>query len=66
MSIRGIKVAGIDLAGSLRRPTGVCILKGRQATVSIAHTDEEILQAVQDDVQAVAIDAPLSLPRGRC
>ena len=61
-----IKVVGIDLAGSEKRPTGICILEDRQARVSVVHRDEEILQAVGVDVQAVAIDAPLSLPYGRC
>jgi predicted nuclease with RNAse H fold len=63
---RQTKVAGVDLAGSRKRPTGICFLKGRQAAVSVVHTDEEILQAIGDEVEAVAIDAPLSLPRGRC
>jgi len=61
-----IKVAGIDLAGSEKRPTGICILEGGTARVSVVHMDDEILQAVGEEVQAVAIDAPLSLPYGRC
>ena len=61
-----MKVAGIDLAGSEKRPTGICILEGRKATVLVVHTDGEILRTVGEDVQVVAIDAPLSLPRGRC
>jgi predicted nuclease with RNAse H fold len=32
----------------------------------VLHTDEEILRAVGKGVQVAAIDAPLSLPRGRC
>jgi len=66
MGRRYIKVAGIDLAGSEKRPTGMCCLKGRQARVSVVHTDGEILKAIGEDVRAVAIDAPLSLPKGRC
>ncbi len=66
MGTRSTKVAGIDLAGSEKRPTGICILEGRKAEVLVGHTDREILQAVGKDVQVVAIDAPLSLPRGRC
>lgn len=61
-----IKVVGIDLAGSEQRPTGICFLEGRQAEVFLLYKDEEILLAIGNDVQAVAIDAPLSLPRGRC
>ena len=60
------KVVGIDLAGSERRPTGICVLQERKANVWVVHTDREILEAVGDGSQVVAIDAPLSLPRGRC
>jgi predicted nuclease with RNAse H fold len=61
-----IKVVGIDLAGSEKRPTGMCCLEGNQARVSVVYTDDEILKATGEDVQAVGIDAPLSLPKGRC
>ncbi len=60
------KVVGVDLAGSEGRPTGICILEGRKASVRVVHTDDEILEAVGENAQVVAIDAPLSLPRGRC
>jgi predicted nuclease with RNAse H fold len=60
------KLVGLDLAGSDKRPSGICFLQGNQANVFIIHTDEEILRAVADHVRAVAIDAPLSLPKGRC
>jgi predicted nuclease with RNAse H fold len=59
-------VVGVDLAGSPRRPTGVCILRGMKARTHIALTDEEILSSIdkaQPDI--VPIDAPLSLPAGR-
>ena len=60
------KVVGIDLAGSERRPTGICVLEGRKASVWVVHRDGEVLEAVGEDSQVVAIDAPLSLPKGRC
>jgi predicted nuclease with RNAse H fold len=66
MTGRHEKLVGLDLAGSEKRPTGICLLEGNQAKVSTIYTDEEILRAIGDDVQAVAIDAPLSLPKGRC
>ncbi len=66
MNRRRVKVVGIDLAGSEKRSTGMCVLERNQATVSVAYTDDEILEAIGKDVQAVAIDAPLSLPKGRC
>jgi predicted nuclease with RNAse H fold len=64
--MKPIIVLGIDLAGSPRRPTGVCLLKGLRANTLVAFSDEEILASAAPDVELVAIDAPLSLPRGRC
>ncbi|MGH7164221.1 MAG: DUF429 domain-containing protein, partial [Nitrospiraceae bacterium] len=59
-------VVGIDLAGSPRRPTGVCVLRGLKSHTHIAFSDEEILHAVQQaQPDLVPIDAPLSLPEGR-
>jgi len=61
-----IVVVGVDLAGSVHRATGVCILRGMRARTRIAFTDEEILDAVkQAQPRIVPIDAPLSLPAGR-
>jgi predicted nuclease with RNAse H fold len=59
-------VVGVDLAGSPRRPTGVCILRGVRARTRIALTDQEILDTIaQAGPDLVPIDAPLSLPAGR-
>lgn len=59
-------VVGVDLAGSPRRPTGVCVLHGMKAQTHIAFTDEEILNLIhQAQPNIVPIDAPLSLPNGR-
>jgi len=59
-------VVGVDLAGSPRRPTGICVLRGLGARTQIAFTDEEILDSVnQARPRIVPIDAPLSLPAGR-
>ena len=59
-------VLGIDLAGSPRRPTGVCLLRGWRAHTHIAFSDEDILNTVQQvRPDLVPIDAPLSLPKGR-
>ena len=59
-------VVGVDLAGSPRRPTGVCVLCGMKAQTHIALTDEEILNSIyQAQPNIVPIDAPLSLPNGR-
>ena len=59
-------VVGVDLAGSVRRPTGICILRGLRAETHIVFGDEEILTWVsQARPEIVPIDAPLSLPDGR-
>jgi len=59
-------VVGIDLAGSPRRPTGICVLRGLRARTHIAFSDEDILNTLdQTQPDLVPIDAPLSLPIGR-
>jgi len=59
-------IVGLDLAGSPKRPTGFCILRGHEAETTDLYSDEEILAAVVEARPAlVAIDAPLHLPPGR-
>jgi len=59
-------VVGVDLAGSPRRPTGVCVLRGLRARTRIALADEEILTVIDGArPDLVPIDAPLTLPLGR-
>ncbi|MDI6826083.1 MAG: DUF429 domain-containing protein [Candidatus Aenigmarchaeota archaeon] len=59
-------VVGIDLAGSEKRQTGFCILDGMKAYTNILHTDKEIIDKIEElKPDIVAIDAPLSLPKGR-
>ncbi|MBI1744572.1 DUF429 domain-containing protein [Candidatus Acetothermia bacterium] len=59
-------VVGLDLAGSPKRPSGFCWLKGRDAETQELYSDEEILETISPIKPAlIAIDAPLTLPRGR-
>ena len=60
-------IVGIDLAGSTKRKTGICILNNRLiAKTSIVYTDNEIIELVERvKPDLIAIDAPLSLPYGR-
>ena len=59
-------VMGIDLAGSPKRPTGICVLRGFTAETHVAFSDSDILDFVKDASPAlIPIDAPLSLPKGR-
>jgi predicted nuclease with RNAse H fold len=65
-SRRPLVVVGVDLAGSPRRPTGVCVLRGTAARTHTAFADEDILKWIaQARPDLVTIDAPLSLPAGR-
>lgn len=55
-----MRVVGIDLAGSQRRITGVCVL-GKDCSTHSVRTDEQILSIVRGASPAcIAIDAPLS------
>jgi len=58
---------GIDLAGSPRRPSGICILDDEMNVQTfLAYSDHEIVKIVEDTKPSViAIDAPLFLPKGR-
>jgi len=59
-------IVGVDLAGSPRRPTGVCVLRGLRAETRVLFSDEEILDSMaKARPDLVPIDAPLSLPKGR-
>jgi predicted nuclease with RNAse H fold len=60
---------GIDLAGVERRETGIAIMRdGRLTLLKSAGSDEEILLqvAAEGPDAAVSINAPLTIPRGRC
>jgi predicted nuclease with RNAse H fold len=57
--------AGIDLAASTKRQTGLCILD-KNVITKIVFTDSQILKEIKRArPKVVAIDAPLFLPIGR-
>ncbi|MEM3363909.1 MAG: DUF429 domain-containing protein [Candidatus Micrarchaeia archaeon] len=60
-------IIGIDLAGSEKRDSGLAIMrKNVFIHVGIVHTDNEILKIIKEaKPKLVAIDAPLTLPKGR-
>jgi len=59
-------IVGIDLAGSEKRRTGFCYLKNNKAFTKVLYKDEEIIGNVEKiKPKIIAIDAPLSLPKGR-
>lgn len=57
----------MDLAASVTRNTGICLLKGMTVTAcTTVHSDDEILAFIETALpDIVAIDAPLNLPPGR-
>ncbi|MDJ0269252.1 MAG: DUF429 domain-containing protein [Aigarchaeota archaeon] len=62
------RVVGIDLAGSPRRPTGYCAVWGEpiRCEAGVVYQDREIIDLItRFSPDVVAIDAPLTLPRGR-
>lgn len=59
-------IVGIDLAGSPKRPTGLCVLRNLTAETHVVFGDDDILNFVKEACPVlVPIDAPLSLPKGR-
>jgi predicted nuclease with RNAse H fold len=63
---RAWRVLGVDLAGSPKRPTGVCMLTGMRATIATVFSDGEILDLIRAHrPDLVPTDAPMSLPPGR-
>lgn len=59
-------VAGIDLAGVETRPTGICFIVDSTVKTKLVYTDNEIVSEILREKPAVvAIDAPLSLPKGK-
>jgi len=58
---------GIDLSGSEKRTSGISILQGEKAYLSMARTDKEIIsKTINAKPEIISIDSPLSLPKGRC
>ncbi|MGA2361780.1 MAG: DUF429 domain-containing protein [Candidatus Aminicenantales bacterium] len=66
MPSQKLVIVGLDLAGSPKRPTGFCVLRGLEVETRDLYSDEEILAAIAEAHPGlVAIDAPLHLPPGR-
>lgn len=67
MTLVGECVLGVDLAGTEKRPTGVCLLSwDYTCRCWIVYRDLDIVVAsLTYRPRVIAIDAPLTLPRGR-
>jgi predicted nuclease with RNAse H fold len=58
---------GIDLAALPKNQTGACLYDGSRFECRTLYGDDEILGFIgEHQPRVVAIDAPLTLPRGRC
>lgn len=62
-----MKIIGIDLAGTENRPTGFCIMDNKMnVKTKILYKNREIIKNIlEEKPKIIAIDAPLSLPKGR-
>ena len=65
--MESLNLVGVDLAGSPKRPTGLCIMnESKHVNVGIVLEDSNLVSGIlQARPKLVAIDAPLALPRGR-
>ena len=62
-----MKIIGIDLSGKPENPTGICFLDGKKIYFSTIFENNEILTYIHEkNPSLILIDAPLSLPKGRC
>ncbi len=62
-----MKILGIDLAGKQENPSGLAILAGNKMKLFTSYADNEIFDLIDElKPQVIVIDAPLSLPKGRC
>jgi len=62
-----MKIIGIDLAGKEENPSGICVFDMDKVDLSTLNTDRNILDIINKlKPSLIVIDAPLSLPKGRC
>ena len=65
VAVDDFRVAGVDLAAGEENETGFAVIEGLKLHTSGLFTLDEITDAVMG-AGVVAVDAPLSLPWGRC
>jgi uncharacterized protein len=62
-----MKILGIDLTGKEENPSGICSLDENKMNLFTIYTDKDILKCINEmKPSLIVIDAPLSLPKGRC
>lgn len=64
--LSGLRIVGIDLSGSENRASGWCFLEGNKTQTQRLKSNIDIIEAtLQAQPHLIAIDSPLSLPKGR-
>ncbi|MCX8188753.1 MAG: DUF429 domain-containing protein [Nitrososphaeria archaeon] len=59
-------VVGLDLSGSTKRGSGICLIHNCNVKTFVLYSDKEILEKIiSSNARVIAVDAPLSLPKGR-
>lgn len=62
-----MNILGIDLSAKEKNPTGICILNQASFKFTTVYSNEDIYELiVTQSPSLIVIDAPLSLPKGRC
>lgn len=62
-----VSILGIDLAAKTENQTGIAFICNRRIFLKTLYSNEDIInEVVRCKPSVVAIDAPLSLPQGRC
>jgi uncharacterized protein len=62
-----MKILGIDLAGKQENPSGIAVLEENSLKLFTSYADNEIFDLIEElKPSVIVIDAPLSLPKGRC
>lgn len=64
--LSNLRIIGLDTTGSEKKASGWCLLTGDYAETQKLKSDREIIEATLDtNPDLIAIDSPLSLPKGR-
>ena len=62
-----MKIIGIDLSGKQDNPTGICVLNQDQVILKTLYHNKDLIDYIKKtNPSLIAVDAPLSLPKGRC
>lgn len=64
--LSGVKIIGIDLTGSEKKPSGWALLEGGYVETKAISSDHELIsETIKQSPAVISIDSPLSIPFGR-